>query len=241
MGNASVTYQGDGITKTFVVPFPFLSTAHVYVTPPATFSWPTGSTIQFAEAPTAEFKIQRVTPISSPMVVFDTTALSNEDLNLAILQLLYALQETDETLTIVYQTQVTGEGTGGDNDVLLTEMAEDIAYLYHNRNATTVTWTIAQGATTSDAVDLADRVFAVLMLPSGYDGGNITLQVATTLTGTYADLYTVGGTPCVGTVVGTNIAITGETLQALAGCRFVRLKCASAVAAQRSIVGVVKG
>ncbi|HEY8400391.1 MAG TPA: phage tail fiber protein, partial [Cytophagaceae bacterium] len=101
-----ITYIGDGDTRLFGIPFPYLKKEHVKVyinnVPYTDFIWSTDSTLEFASAPAdgAIVRIQRETPYSAGMVKYTTSNILNPDnLNLTTNQLLYALQEAMDRLT----------------------------------------------------------------------------------------------------------------------------------------------
>ena len=97
-------YTGDGTTRLFSVPFPYLDKANVRVTveeetPP--FEWATDSTVRFFTAPVlgAKIRLQRFTEKVHPVVDFsDGSMLSERDLDLIVTQLLYIAQEAYDAL-----------------------------------------------------------------------------------------------------------------------------------------------
>lgn len=112
----SATFSGDGTTKTFTIPFPFLRAGDLSVTVEGVataFSRPTSSTIQFASAPasgTDNILVERVTDISDPAVDFeDASALFASDLDAQTEQILDYLQELTNTVESLNTTQ----GGGG--------------------------------------------------------------------------------------------------------------------------------
>ena len=106
-----VSYSGDGSTKGFDVPFPFVNRSHVRVgygfdyfentiqeelTSPAGFTWIDNTRIRLTTAPAAgaELTILRQTPDDAQLVSWtDASNLQASDLNTADLQILYLLQE----------------------------------------------------------------------------------------------------------------------------------------------------
>jgi hypothetical protein len=111
------------------------------------------------------------------------------------------------------------------------------------RNAT-VSWTIANTAAISNSnVDLGGRPLLALLIPAGYEGGNITFQSCDTAGGTYVDVYDSAGTLVTATVAGASrvVALTGTALQALSALQFVMIRTTSNVAADRLIVAITKG
>lgn len=108
MTTTTVLYTGDGVTRQFAVPFPYIAQAHVIVrvngvplVPGAEFVFvnPGLVELRLAQSPNAAIEIARETPIDGPLVQFQNGAVLNErDLNLAVLQTLYLLQETRSAL-----------------------------------------------------------------------------------------------------------------------------------------------
>jgi hypothetical protein len=108
---AYITYPGDGTTRAFDVPFPYLRRAHVRVgfdwdlfddsltpqlTDPAGYVWLTDVRIQLTTAPAIgqNLTILRDTPKAAQMVPWtDASNLQAFDLNTADLQILYVMQE----------------------------------------------------------------------------------------------------------------------------------------------------
>jgi hypothetical protein len=102
--------------------------------------------------------------------------------------------------------------------------------------------TVANGGTTSDSIFMNGYLIGGIEVPSTWDGGNITIQVATSSGGTFYDAYDSTGN-IVTVTVGTSryIGITGSFLQAVASAPYIRLKSASAVGADRTLNIAVKG
>lgn len=124
---SSVTYTGDGTTKDFIVPFPYLYLDDVHVVingtektiypvisgdnPPSPFDghWYADNLIRLVEAPRqdAVVKIYRETNRATAEVQFDNSAiLTEEDLNLAVTQLLYIVQESYDNFINMYHELV---------------------------------------------------------------------------------------------------------------------------------------
>lgn len=100
MPNSFVTHNGDGTTTLFSVPFTFISRSHVtaYVGGVDTdFTWISDGQIQISPAPVAgtnNIRIERVTPITTPIVTYPAAAaLRGADLNASNNQTLKAVQE----------------------------------------------------------------------------------------------------------------------------------------------------
>lgn len=95
-----VTYVAAAGQRDFDVPFPFINRAHVKVrvngTPTVPFSWPTATRLRLplGAAAGAVIEIERDTSIEEQLVQFqDGNILTAEDLNLAVQQQLFKLQE----------------------------------------------------------------------------------------------------------------------------------------------------
>lgn len=105
MAYSYITYTGDGATRDFIVPFPYIKAEDVRAAiddedPPAT-TWITPGLLQFAVPPPngAVVRIQRITDKESPAVTFqDGSVLSEKELDLIVTQLLYITQEAYDAL-----------------------------------------------------------------------------------------------------------------------------------------------
>jgi hypothetical protein len=103
MAYARVSYTGDGSTKIFTVPFPYLSASYVEVRVAGVlkavtthYTWLTSSTIQFVTAPAngATIFILRNTPKESRLVNYQDAAILREvDLDLDSDQAFHIVQE----------------------------------------------------------------------------------------------------------------------------------------------------
>lgn len=105
-------------------------------------------------------------------------------------------------------------------------------------------WTIPTNASLSTSyVDLGGKALVAMVIPAGYDGGNITFQASDTAGGAYFDVYDAAGSVVTVTVTGAPqvVAITGVALQALASLQFVKIQCSALVAAARIITTIAKG
>ena len=102
MPQSYVQYLGDGRTTLFTIPFDFLSRSHVTATvagTPVALMWEGEHAVRVPSAPPAETIIQltRSTPKEAPIVNFvDGSVLTEHDLDLAALQLLFAAQEASD-------------------------------------------------------------------------------------------------------------------------------------------------
>lgn len=120
-----VNYTGDGTTKSFTVPFPYLYVNDVHLSvegeevnvypvisqedPPSGYEahWYSSNTLRLVTAPAsdAEITIQRITNRADPEVEFENSAiLTEEDLNLIATQLLYIVQEAYDNFSLSYDT-----------------------------------------------------------------------------------------------------------------------------------------
>lgn len=100
MALASVTYSGNGTSGPFSLPFPYIAREHIHayvdeVEVPLSFL--TNSTVSIPSEPGVgtSVKLKRSTPKTEPLVDWAGTAnLTEENLDLQALQVLYAMQET---------------------------------------------------------------------------------------------------------------------------------------------------
>lgn len=102
---------------------------------------------------------------------------------------------------------------------------------------------ISNGGTLSPTISLYGNDLVGLMIPASYDGGNITIQGSNAQDGTFVDVYDSNGNIVTATVGGASriVGITGSFLQAVANIPFIKLKTATAVGADRSIIVLSKG
>lgn len=100
----TIVVSGGATAGPFTVPFPYLAEAHVSCTVDnvaATFSFTTASsiTLDSAAANGATVRISRTTPVDTPLTDFtDGSVLIEADLDNSTLQVLYAVQETADSL-----------------------------------------------------------------------------------------------------------------------------------------------
>jgi hypothetical protein len=117
---SSVTYTGDGLTRIFTVPFGYLNRTDITVEVgglPASYTWLTDTTIQMAVAPAnlAVVKLFRATPFSTKSVTFiDNANLTERDLNRAVGQTFYKLQEVRDDLDFWVEYLQDTTISGGD-------------------------------------------------------------------------------------------------------------------------------
>jgi hypothetical protein len=120
----------------------------------------------------------------------------------------------------------------------------DIVYAIQNlQGTTTASVTISNGGTISGEVNKADNNLFGFVIPSTWDGGNITIQGCEVSGGTFLDVYDSYGNLITVTVAGSSriIALTNNHLQAIAAIPYIKLKSASSVSADRIIKIIVKG
>ena len=138
MAQTKVTYQGNGSTRTFSVPFPYLSTTHVRVAVNETplefgLEWElsTPSTVQFlinAPGDGDLVKIYRETAIDQREVDYQNGAvLTEEELDRDSLQAFYLLQETVENYSDLVNNALTDLAT--NNGVIPVEPDQIIGQL----------------------------------------------------------------------------------------------------------------
>lgn len=123
----------------------------------------------------------------------------------------------------------------GDNNALPTKIM--------NRNLQQ-SFTILNGTNISTSyIDLGGKVLVALNIPSGYTAGNITFQSCDTANGTYQDVYDANGNLVTLNVSsgGRIVCLTGTALQAIASLQYIKIKTASNVTADRTIVAIAKG
>lgn len=114
-------YTGDGVTKAFNVPFPFISPAHVdvYVNEtlqldPMNYSL-SSSTVTFQNAPGSgdAIEIKRNTSPTATLVDFVNGSVLNEsDLDTSYLHNFYLLQETQDNINQLINEALTSVATG---------------------------------------------------------------------------------------------------------------------------------
>jgi hypothetical protein len=127
-------YTGDGTLRVFAVPFPYLSTTHVKVFKnrtllnyPLDWGFNTDGAVEFRVAPQvdAAIEVNRVTTDSAALVQFQNGAvLTEQELNTAILQMLYLLQETRDDYSVALGAGLheiatgTGIGSGTAEEII---------------------------------------------------------------------------------------------------------------------------
>lgn len=120
----------------------------------------------------------------------------------------------------------------------------DIIYAIQNlKVASTSSVTISSGSTVSTQFALDGNLLCGFVIPSGYDGGNITIQASDADGGTFYDVYDSNGTVVTATVAGDSriVNLVGNSLQATASVPYIKIKSTSAVGADRVIKVLAKG
>lgn len=120
----------------------------------------------------------------------------------------------------------------------------DIVYAIQNlKTEATASVTVSNGGTTSGEYYLNGNMLVGLLIPSTWDGGNITIQGSDVSGGTFVDIYDSVGSIVTVTVGGGSriVSLTGNPLQAVANVPYIKLKTASAVSADRTIKILAKG
>jgi hypothetical protein len=225
---ARVSYTGNGSTKIFTVPFPYISNAHIEVrvggvlkTVTTDYTWLTTSTIQFVTAPTTGTVIYllRNTPKQERLVNFqDAAVLREADLDLSADQAFYIVQEAMDAANntqaietfiggVDYTAGVSNSLTLGAGDI---EMS-NITVLFDAAAQQQTEYTVVAGVITFDSVIptgvLQIQVSYATPLTSGMIDGSVTTSVIADLSVTqaklaqavYSDLTAV--TPVVGDYV----------------------------------------
>lgn len=133
MANTYVLYTGNGSTKNYSVPFPFILSTHVQVLlngvlqlTPADYVL-TGTTVAFVTAPDtdASIEISRETPDTTRLVDFENGAvLTESDLDTAFTQNFYLIQEIKENYDILINDELQRVGsaqgvTATDSDTII--------------------------------------------------------------------------------------------------------------------------
>ena len=97
----------------------------------------------------------------------------------------------------------------------------------------TQTATIANGGTTSGALDLLSETLLGIFVPSSFTGTALTFQVATAVDGTYVTLTNEDGSDYSVTVAASKFVAVDP--QIFAGVRFAKLVSGSAEGAERTL------
>lgn len=97
-------HTADGATKSYTIPFEYLSRSHVYISVdgnsvPYSYTHAYGITFDTAPVKNSIIIIERQTPYDEPFITWtDGTVLIADDLNAQLLQVLFVLQENQEAL-----------------------------------------------------------------------------------------------------------------------------------------------
>lgn len=101
--------------------------------------------------------------------------------------------------------------------------------------------TIANGETTSGAVNLQDYAIVGLHMPAAFTGATITFQAATSESGSYNDVYDSDGNQVSASVAADRaIGLSGAEADALAPWNWVKLVSGSSEGADRTITLAIK-
>jgi hypothetical protein len=131
MAYSYALYDGDGATAVFPVNMPYIAQAHIKVlvdgveTP---FEWLNTGAVRLEQAPAtgSTVKIKRETPRCKSLVDFQNgTVLTESEMDLSTLQMLYIVQETYDSLTSILQTDERGNFNGQGK--LISNVADPIA------------------------------------------------------------------------------------------------------------------
>lgn len=102
---SKITYPGNGYTRFFSVPFPYISKSHVHAFidgSETSFDWISDGTLRITDSPPPEgsiIEIRRITPRSHRLTEHqDNVVLTAHALNLQDIQFLYLLQEDMDVL-----------------------------------------------------------------------------------------------------------------------------------------------
>lgn len=115
MAETIAEYDGNGVLTDFVVPFSYLDPAHVHVQVDGvtqTFTFQTPGLVRIAPAPGigTRVRIFRQTPTANLLAQFaPTSSLTSADLNLALLQSLYVIQEAADAAGLTLSASSLGE------------------------------------------------------------------------------------------------------------------------------------
>jgi len=164
------SYIADGSTSSFSVTFPFLSSADLDVRVNNTnVSWTYNSTTQKVDlvdtpANGAQVVISRQTDVTSPDVTFTSPAnLTADNLNSAVLQPLYRLEELDiEIAALTLGTASTLPGTTQAGDWLYSVSDGSGGYLWSSVTTAQAQSILGVNASTANSVPDASASFKVL-------------------------------------------------------------------------------
>lgn len=123
MSNSFEQYIGDGSTRTFGIPFSYLSRDHISVSVDgnlSSFVFLTDASIQTPSAPAngTTVEVRRTTPIDEAIVSFkDGSTLGQRDLDRAVEQLLYVVQEAQDAVTSQISLDASGTWDAGNRRI----------------------------------------------------------------------------------------------------------------------------
>jgi hypothetical protein len=191
-----VTYTGDGVTKSFSVPFPYISKSHVniYVNQslmldPMHYSWSGPSTILFITAPgdNDAIEINRWTSPTDALVDFaDGSVLRADDLDTAYLHNFYLSQEYTDSYNNAINNILIDMAT--DRGIVEVETDPIISALVQEMLGDAAAVTLQQRVT-----DIDSNAEAILTLGEG-----LQTQINTLAQGIAATVFVQAGEPIPG-------------------------------------------
>lgn len=183
-----VLYTGDGSNKRFVIPFPYIKRPDVLVQvntitqyTPMQYTFLSDTEIEFVDPPAENQAVvlQRVTDASVALAQFhDGSILTEAELNLAVTQLLYLLQETRDYLDSTIGAGVTrlattggvGDGTAASViDAVVAEILDSQLLADLQQRITDID---------TNATTIGDQIARVDALIAGLTDGTFTLHEA---------------------------------------------------------------
>lgn len=104
---------------------------------------------------------------------------------------------------------------------------------------------IVAGQTTTGVLDINGCAVMAVLLPDGWDGGDLGITVSDTPDGAFVDLCdSVDGSVITLTApvgVACALGLSGAHMQAASACRYIKLKATTAPVADRVIKVIAKG
>ena len=213
MANTKVQYVGDGATKAFSIPFPYIDRTHVVVKiddsvmyTPSDYWFTSASAIETKIAPVQDsvVEIRRQTPIDSKFVNFQNGAiLTEQELDLDSEQAFYLLQENQENYSDLINDALTAIATA--NGLVVTDPELVLSQLVQNMIDSAEAAVLAARIT-----DIDDNAQAILSNANAIvnenlgriaDYGNLQGQINSLVAATVATVY-VQSTPPVPGVAG---------------------------------------
>ncbi len=97
--------------------------------------------------------------------------------------------------------------------------------------------TILSGQNVSSAIDLVRNTIVGVRIPTGFDGGAITIEESNTIAGTYSKINPLGQGAFYTVTAGETLGIPANN----AACAsFARISCASNVSANRTLTVITR-